>query len=230
MTCKHEIVSETPFQHRMAELRARLEREFPGFARAYDRFIADLRSKGVAENALKAGDQIPPFALPNAEGRLVSSDILLAEGPIVLSFYRGSWCMFCNSFLDELVADSDKITKAGGRIVCMTGETGGRALKAKRAHAAQFEILCDADLGVALSFGLVFPLPDELKQLNLRRARSFQTIYGNDSWFLPLTATYIVERTGRIAVADVDPEFRRRMDPSDMISALEALRDETGSR
>lgn len=216
-------MSQTSTMQRLGQVRAELEREFPAFAAAYERQVQHLRERGFAEDALQAGESMPPFLLPNAEGRMVTSDRLLQRGPMVLTFYRGDWCTFCSGFLDVMAAATEAIEAEGGHIVCVTGETGGRALAAKRARGARFEILCDADLGLALSFGLVFPLLEELRDLARSDSVYFPEIYGNDSWFLPITATYVVDAEGRIAAADVDPDFRRRMDPAEMVAALRRL-------
>ncbi len=207
-------------QDRLDGVRARSR---PEWVARYDRLVDALRKSGVADGALKAGDACPEFMLSNAEGMLVSRDELLAKGPLVLSFYRGKWCPYCVTELEALQAAMPEITKAGATLVAVTAEACGGALLAKRQKNFSFEILCDHDNGLALSFGLVFRLPQEVRDAYLAEKIDFPLVYGNESWFLPIPATYVVDRTGVIRHAYVNPEFRERMDPADIVTVLENL-------
>src|SRR5690606_11849450 len=109
-----------------------------------------------ADNALKPGDKCPPFALTSAEGAFVRSEDLLARGPMVLSFYRGMWCPFCSAELEALHEATPAIRAAGGGLVAVTAEAGGKPSEVKQERGFEFEILCDLDNGLALTFGLVF--------------------------------------------------------------------------
>src|SRR5438477_9336453 len=129
----------------------------------YDRLVQALRDADVAGGALKAGDASPQFVLANAEGNLVASADLLEKGPLVLSFYRGKWCPFCVTELEALSEAWPEISAKGATLAAVTAECGGGALAAKRDKALPFEILCDIENGLALEFGLLFRLPQEVR-------------------------------------------------------------------
>jgi peroxiredoxin len=189
-----------------------------------DLTVQRLVEANVAENALKAGDKAPDFAMIDAEGRVVRSEDLFARGPTVLSFYRGVWCPYCSAELEALHRATADIAAAGGNLVAVTAEQGGRALKVKQQRQFKFEILCDLDNGVGLSCGIVFRLPNEMIELFKTVGNDFPVVYGNDSWFLPMPATYIIGRDGVIKHAYVNPDFRYRLDPEEIVRVLNELR------
>jgi peroxiredoxin len=174
----------------------------------------------VAALALKAGGACPDFALLNAEGELVRAQDLLARGPLVLSFYRGIWCPFCSAELEALNEAEPRIRKAGATLAAVSPEARGLPLQVKRERNFGFEILSDLDNGLALTFGLVHPVTPEFVEVFCKAGTLFPLIYGNDSWFLPLPATYIIGRDGTILHAYVNPEFRERLDPERIVTLL----------
>ena len=188
-----------------------------------DALVKHLIETNVADAALKAGDKIPDFAMTSAEGEVVKSEELLPTGPLVLSFYRGVWCPFCSTELEALHHAEPDIRAAGGRLIAITAEAGGLPLSVKRERNFKFDILCDLDNGVGLSFGLVFRLAPAIIDVFSKDGTDFPLIYGNDSWFLPIPATYVVGRDGVIAKAYVNPDFRYRLDPADIVAALKAV-------
>lgn len=185
-----------------------------------DAIITRMIEADVAALALKAGDACPDFALLNAEGELVRKQDLLAHGPLVLSFYRGIWCPFCSAELEALNQAEPRIKEAGATLVAVSPEARGLPLQVKRERDFRFEILSDLDNGLALTFGLVHPVTPEFVEVFSKGGTSFPLIYGNESWFLPLPATYIVGRNGVIAHAYVNPEFRERLDPERIVTLL----------
>ncbi len=205
---------------KLAGIRAKASERMTGLN---DRLVDRLIAAETAERALKAGDKCPEFALPTAEGGIERSEDLLKTGPVVLSFYRGLWCPFCSAELEALHIATPAIRQAGGKLTAITPEAGGLALKVKRERDFGFDILCDLDNGVALSFGLVFRVPDEVKEFFTSVRHDLALIYDNDSWFLPIPATYIVTREGTIAHAYVNPDFRYRLDPGEIVRVLSRL-------
>ncbi|MCE9522393.1 MAG: AhpC/TSA family protein [Alphaproteobacteria bacterium] len=210
----------TSLTEALAELRAKIGEPYNSLNDAIIRRLIEAKS---ADAALKAGDPCPEFALINAEGRLMRSQDLLAQGPIVVSFYRGEWCPFCSLELEALHAAEPAIRAAGATLVAISPEAGGVPLKVKRERNFKFEILCDLDNGVALAFGLVFRLSQDLVEVFTRDGTNFPLIYGNDAWFLPMPATYVIRRDGTIAHAYVNPDFRFRLDPNEILSMLKGL-------
>jgi len=195
----------------------------PVWKARYDALVQSLKAAGVGQGALKTGDMCPDFALANAEGRIVTLAGLLEKGPVVLSFYRGKWCPYCVTELEALREASAEIAAAGATLVAVTGEDCGGALVTKLTRELEFEILCDLENGLALNFGLVFRLSPEFHEYYRERDIDFPLIYGNDSWFLPVPATYVIGRDGVIAHAYVNPDFRERLDPGDILAALKTL-------
>jgi peroxiredoxin len=187
-----------------------------------DELVRHLIEVDAASLALKAGDAFPEFALTNAEGALVRSADLFANGPTVVSFYRGVWCPFCSAELEALNEAQAVIKAAGAKLVAITPEAGGLPMKVKRDRRFGFEILCDLDNGVALNCGLVFRVSDDIIRVFGQDGTDFPLFYGNNSWFLPIPATYIVAEGGRIAHAYVNPDFRERLDPAEIVAKLSA--------
>ena len=194
----------------------------PVWKARYDTLVAALRASGAGSDALKAGDACPEFLLVNAEGRPKAMTDVLAKGPVVLSFYRGQWCPYCVTELEALREAAPEISAIGASLVALTAEDRGGALSAKRKHVLDFEILCDFDNGVSLDFGLVFRVTNEIRDHYREAGIDFPLIYGNESWFLPIPATYVVGKDGVIKLAYVNPEFRHRLDPTHILEALRA--------
>ena len=205
---------------KLAEIRAKSGEKITALN---DQMIARLVAAETAERALKAGDACPDFALPTAEGGFARVHDLLKEGPLVLSFYRGQWCPFCSAELEALHIATPDISAKGAKLAAVTPEAGGLALKVKRERHFGFDILCDLDNSVALSFGLVFRVPNEFEAFFRGVNRDLSLIYDNNSWFLPIPATYIVARDGIIAHAYVNPDFRHRLDPGEIVRVLSTL-------
>jgi peroxiredoxin len=189
----------------------------------YDAPVKHLIESGAMENALKEGDVFPDFQLASAEGHFVRRADILATGPTVISFYRGAWCPYCSAELNALAEIAPQIRSAGAALVAVTPEAGGTALRTKVDRGLDFEILCDLDNVLALECGLVFPVPDELRRAYLKNGRDFSLIYGNDAWMLPTPATYVLRRDGIVARAYVNPDFRHRLEPGEILKSLKAL-------
>ncbi len=204
----------------LADLRTKIGEPYRSLNDALIRRLIEAES---AKGALKAGDKFPPFAMPSVDGAIVTSSDLLARGPLVLSFYRGAWCPFCSAELEALHESEPAIRAAGATLVAVTAEVGGIPLAVKKQRGFKFDILCDPDNGVALEFGLVFRILPEMVQVFARDGTDFPLFYGNGSWFLPIPATYIIGRDGMIAHAYVNPDFRYRLEPADIVSALTGL-------
>lgn len=190
---------------------------------AYDEFLERLDAGQVAAQALKPGDAMPEFLLPSAEGRLVHSAELVAEGPLVVTFFRGSWCPYCAATLDALEAVLPELARAGGTLVAMTPETGGRALAMKKEHGLHYAVLADVDLAIAMAFGIVFQTPPLYVALLRRRGIDLAERSGNAAWFLPVPATFLVGRDGVIARSWVNIDFTQRAEPTEILAALRAL-------
>ena len=177
----------------------------------------------TAERALKAGERMPSFVLPNAEGRLVVSDELLKRGALVVNFFRGNWCPFCLSALKGLEEVLPRIEAAGAGLVALTPETGRHLASTKRVQRLSYEILSDIDGAVGLQFGVLFRAPDAYRTVLTGFGIDLAERHGNEGWLIPVPATFIVDRTGIIRHAFVDIDYTRRAEPEEIVEVLSRL-------
>jgi peroxiredoxin len=184
----------------------------------------DLIASGQAERALKVGARAPEFALPDAHGGLIRSADLLARGPLVLTFYRGVWCPYCNADLQAIEATADEIRASGASLVAISPQTAPNRRKSERENGLSFPVLSDHGNAVADMFGLRFRLPDELIAVYKGFGNDLTIGNGEDSWTLPMPARYIVGTDGVIAYAEVNPDYTRRPDPSELLPVLRRLK------
>ena len=190
---------------------------------------ADLIASGQAARALKVGARSPIFALPNAHGELVRSANLLARGPMVLTFYRGIWCPYCNMDLQAIEATAEEIRALGASLVAISPQTAPNRRKSERENALSFPILSDHGNSVANEFGLRFRLPDDLIAVYKGFGNDLTVGNGEDSWTLPMPARYVIGTDGVIAYAEVNPDYTRRPDPSELLPVLLRLRTDAAA-
>ena len=197
----------------------------------YESLVAQLAANGMIEASLKTGDAAPEFLLPNAEGELIGSEELLARGPVVLSFFRGGWCPYCVHELNALQDALADIEAQGASLAAITPDTGAAFAAVKRDNPLGYQVLSDLDYGLALHFGIVFRVPETVRDLYLRLGINLGARHGNrHAWLLPVPATYIIDSNGVICHANIDPDFRKRMEPSDIVCLLDKMRTGAGSR
>jgi peroxiredoxin len=190
---------------------------------AYEDSVAELNRSGFLQHAIREGEPFPDFVLPSAEGRLVSLASFLDRGPVIISFFRGEWCPWCQLMLTALAEALPEIEAAGASLLALTPETGGLPLIMKRNNNARFEVLSDVDCGVGLAAGIIFRMP-KLYRARLEAAGiSFPERHGNAAWFLPVPATFIVTQDGLIAWRFVDADFTHRAEPADIIKTIRSV-------
>ena len=199
------------------------DRNTTGGAPDVDWLLDRLASLRVAGDAIGQGDAAPEFCLPSTGGDLVVLDDILAKGPAVISFIRGEWCPVCRSEVDGLAEIYGQIRDAGAELAVITPEGGAQSAKLRREKDLPFDLLCDLDLGVSATYGLVFRLPDELHESFLAKDRDLPARYGHDGWLLPVPATYVVGPDGVVRAAHVDIDYRNRMRPGEILKALQGL-------
>ena len=192
-------------------------------ADAYAALVATLERAGTGEAAPQIGDRLPPFALPDEAGRLVTLADLLVAGPLVVSFNRGNWCPFCWLELASLGDIDASIRAHQAAIVAVTPETAmyNRQLRARL--DLPFRILTDLDNGYALELGLAMAHSPEAQAAHRKVGITLDVYQQNDAWFVPLPATLVVSRDGVICERFVSADFRRRIDPQRIVDALAGL-------
>ncbi|EHK79428.1 alkyl hydroperoxide reductase/ thiol specific antioxidant/ Mal allergen [Sinorhizobium meliloti CCNWSX0020] len=183
-----------------------------------------LVDSGQADDALKAGDTAPEFTLEDADGNSVGSRALLARGPLIATFYRGVWCPFCNYDLQALEEIRPAIEERGASLVAISPQTPANSRKSQRDNKLGFPILSDAGTAVAAEFGLRFALPDDLIEVYRQFGNDLPKINDDPAWVLPMPARYVIGTNGVIAYAEVNPDYTRRPDPSDLLPVLNRLR------
>jgi peroxiredoxin len=184
------------------------------------RATAALIASGAAQRALKAGDRLPVFALPDPDGNMVSSAELLTHGPLVISFYRGVWCPYCNMELQALQAAVPRFEEFGAKLVAISPQNPINSRKSVRQNNLSFPILSDAHNDVAAAFGLRFEMPDYLIELYKSLKNDLPAFNGDPSWTLPMPARFVVGQDGTILYAEVNPDYTRRPEPEDMLPVL----------
>ncbi len=189
------------------------------------RATAELVASGAAKRAAKVGDKAPAFVLKDPDGKDVSSAELLSHGPLVLTFYRGVWCPYCNLDIQGLQDALPELEKHGARLVAISPQTAANSRRLIREHKLTFAVLSDPGNEVAAAFGLRFKLPDYLIDLYKNGFKNdLAVVNGDASWTLPMPARFVIGRDGKILYAEVNPDYTRRPDPAELIPALQKLK------
>ena len=188
------------------------------------RATEDLIASGAAQRALKAGDEAPSFVLPDEDGHTTSSRDLLTRGPLVITFYRGAWCPYCNFDLQALEAARREIEARGANLVAISQQTAPNSRRSQRENRLGYPILVDKGGVVATRFGLRWNVPDYLREIHIRLGADLAQFNGEDSWTLPMPARYVIAPDGTIAYAEINPDYTRRPEPSDLFPILDRLK------
>jgi peroxiredoxin len=195
----------------------------PAMVARMHRATAELIASGQASRVRKAGDKAPSFVLNDAEGHPVSSAELLARGPLVLTFYRGVWCPYCNMELSALQSALPEITARGASLVAISPQTQPNSRKSIRQNKLTFPLLNDVRGAVSDMFGLRFALSDDLIDLYKSLKNDLPSFNADPAWTLPMPARYVIGTDGVIAYAEVNPDYTKRPDPSELLPVLDRL-------
>jgi peroxiredoxin len=187
------------------------------------RAVEALVASGLAERAKHAGEQAPVFQLRDGCGGAFSSREALRRGPIVLVFYRGRWCQYCNIELRAIEAGSHDILRLGASLVVVSQQTPGNSLETQRGNGLSFASLVDAGGKVAHAFGLRWKVSDELRAVEEGCGIDLAAFNGDPRWTLTMPARYVVAPGGMIEYADISVDYTRRGDPSELIPVLAHL-------
>jgi peroxiredoxin len=211
-------------RHQLEELTARLQALVPAERLAtIDRAVARLRASRLETRGLQVGERAPVFELPDGDGARWRSDDLLRHGPLVIVFYRGRWCAYCNAQLVALQQIQSGIAASGASLVAISPQTQKHSYLTRDMHRLRFPVLSDAGNGVARLFGLVYRVSPELQQMYESIFTKLPGYNGDQSWELALTATYIVRSDSTIAYAQLDADWRQRAEPEEVLSSLAQL-------
>ncbi|SAL83498.1 AhpC/TSA family protein [Caballeronia choica] len=186
-----------------------------------ERAAAELIASGQAGRAIKAGDRAPHFNLKDQDGNDVSSAALLVKGPLVVTFYRGVWCPYCNIELQAINEVLPEIQAYGANVVAISPQTPVNSRKSVRTNELGFPVLSDVNGQTGADFGLRFALPDYLVDLYKNLKNDLPAFNNDPSWTLPMPARYVIGQDGIVLYSEVNPDYTRRPDPSDMFPVLE---------
>src|SRR3954462_191724 len=179
-----------------------------------------LSHSGLAEGALKIGASAPAFELPDGDGMLWRSEDLLRRGPLVIIFYRGRWCAYCNAQLAALQEIHQQIAATGASLVAISPQTQKHSYMTRDMHKLRFPVLSDQGNQVARKFGLVYRLPPQMQAMYESIMIKLPGYNGDQSWELPLAATYIVQSEGKILWSRIDADWRKRPEPEESLQRL----------
>ena len=185
------------------------------------RATAELVASGAAQRVKKAGDVAPSFSLKDPEGNIISSDALLKKGPLVVSFYRGVWCPYCNMELQALEVAKPAFDRYGASLLAISPQTALNSRKSMRQNNLTFPILSDVKGKVGAAFGLRFELPDYLIELYKSLKNDLPTFSDDPSSTLPMPARYVIGQDGTILYSEVNPDYTHRLEPEGMIPVLQ---------
>jgi peroxiredoxin len=213
-------------REQFAERKALIAKYVPSETQAiHARVIAELAERGIASQALARGDNAPFFQLNDHNARSVSSWELLANRHLVICFFRGRWCPFCVGQLETMNLVQPQIEQAGATLVAISPQTVQQSSFMADQHKLRFPLLSDPENRVARQFGLVYRVPDYQQAIYRRVFINLPFANGDESWELPIPATYILEHDGSVLFASVNPDYTQRPEPADILAHLSAAAD-----
>lgn len=210
-----------PLREIYAERKELIAKYVPAETQAiHARAIAELKAQHLAANALPAGAKAPALELKDHDGKLVSSAELLAKCRLVICFFRGRWCPFCVGQLEALNLIFPQITQAGASLVAISPQTVQQSFFMRDQHQLRFPLLSDAGNHVAHQFGLAYRVPDYQQVIFRKVFINLPFVNGDDSWELPVPATYILAGDGTVLNATANEDYTERPEPADILQAL----------
>lgn len=188
----------------------------------YEEGVQAVSNGGIVEKAITVGDTAPEFTLKNASGNEISLSSYLAKGPVVLTWYRGGWCPYCNLTLKALRDLLTEFNAAGANLLALTPELPDNSMTTTEKNELNFEVLTDFNNEVAKTYNLVFKLIPGVAE-SYKNAFDLEKYNGVDTDELPLAATYVIRKDGTVSYAFLDADYRNRAEPSEVLSAVRAI-------
>tara|TARA_R110001583_G_scaffold72289_1_gene202553 strand:+ start:5339 stop:5989 length:651 start_codon:yes stop_codon:yes gene_type:complete len=196
----------------------------PEFMRGVDDIIKQEKAFEQGKDAIKIGQKAPDFELPNPEGKSISLDFLLKNGPVVITFYRGNWCPYCNLQLRALQARLDEIHALGATLVAISPQVPDGSLTKDEISKMDFIVLSDQDAKVAVQYGVAWEVPEFLAEhMRVDRKLDLDKINNGNGNVLPIPATFILGQDGLVTWRYVNVDYRTRSEPDEIIEALKNL-------
>jgi len=217
-------VDSRPLRDILAERKELIAKYVPSETQAiHAQAVAELKQRHLAASILPIGAKAPSFQLQDYDGKVVSTSDLLAKGRLVLCFTRGRWCPFCVGQMEAMNLVLPQIEQAGARLVAISPQTVKQSFFMHDQHKLRFPLLSDADNKIARQFGLTYRVPALQEAIYRRAFVNLPFTNGDESWELPIPATYILQRDGTILYASGNEDYTERPEPADIVSALHRL-------
>ncbi|MFV1451170.1 peroxiredoxin-like family protein [Maribacter sp. HS] len=196
----------------------------PEFMKGVDEIIEEAKAFEKGKNALKVGEQAPNFELPDALGNQIKLSGLLDNGAVVVTFYRGSWCPYCNLQLRVLQAKLSEIQSLGATLVAISPEVPDASMTKNEISEMDFTVLSDQDAKVASKYGVAWEVPEFLlDHMRVDRNLDLKQINNGNGTVLPIPATFIVGTDGAIQWSYVNVDYRTRSEPDEIVEALKSI-------
>jgi len=213
-----------PLHEILAERKALIAKYVPPETQLiHARVVAELSESGIGHHASSIGQRAPRFELKDHTGQALSSAELLRRGHLVVCFFRGRWCPFCVGQLEAMNLIAPRIHEAGASLVAVSPQTVQQSFLMADQHRLRFPLLSDSGNQVARKFGLVYHVPDYQQSVYRRAFINLPFANGDESWELPVPATYIIGRDGTILYAAIHPDYTERPEPMEILGWLHSL-------
>jgi len=213
---------DAPLNERLAKVADAVQLFAPDQAEIIGRLVSRLKGHHAGALAPAVGERMPGFVLPDENGSIVRMSDLLRHGPLVINFHRGHWCPYCRMNLRAIARENDAIGAAGGRVVVIQPDRQQFAERMQADAGARMPVLTDIDNGYALALNLAIWVGPDITKMYARSGYDLPRYQGNDAWMVPIPATFVVGRDGKVAARFIDPDFRKRMELDDLLAALRA--------
>ncbi|MCP3030127.1 AhpC/TSA family protein [Halobacillus sp. A1] len=209
------------------EMKQRYEEYIEKFKQTAPEDVQEKMKKAINElqhskegKGLEKGEKAPDFTLPDPNGNPISLSNQLSVGPVIVTFYRGGWCPYCNMELREYQQILSDIHAAGGELIAISPETPDYSLSTAQKNDLQFHVLSDVGNKTARQFNLVYPLPDYLVDIYKDKGLNVDEHNGDETWELPVSATYVIDREGTIVYEYTKADYKDRAEPSEVLEVL----------
>jgi peroxiredoxin len=213
-----------PLREIFAERKEATAKYVPAETQAiHARAVAALKQQSLAVNILPVGATIPEFQLQDHDGKTLSSAELLAMGPLVLCFIRGRWCPFCVGQMEAMSLALPEIKESGAMLAVISPQTGQQSFFMRDQHKLRFSLLSDPRNGVARQFRLTYRVPGEQEAVYRKAFVNLPFVNGDDSWELPIPATYVIDHDGTVLYASANEDYTERPEPEDIVRFLQTL-------
>jgi len=214
---------ESDLRSQIRELEHSLPPLAPEQIEVLERASREVALSGITDRVLKTGDQAPEFTLPNAVGLPITLSTALHTGPVVVTFYRGIWCPYCNLQLRAYQKILPEILRLGASLMAISPQSPDKSQATLLKNFLQYEVLSDLGNKVARQFGLVYQVPEWVRDLYISFGTDLPAFNGDQSWELPIPGTFVIEGDRRIVLAHADSDARNRLEPDAILEALRTL-------